>query len=182
MNKKSLLSISLIIVLAAGLFGWWRWRVVRQPALNSVVSGGINACQIFTPARAKQLLGAQIDNGGGNHGQSVLVSKDLALATCSYSQLYSPSATAAPLSAVLTIRSARTVTGERTNDIVFRALPKDAVTVAGYGSGAFWDVSSGQLNILSRHNWYLLSVGGLKAEQRSLDQTKQLADLIKSDL
>jgi hypothetical protein len=54
--------------------------------------------------------------------------------------------------------------------------PADAESVSGYGDSAYWDAKHGQLDILKNNSWYILTFGPVTPSDRSLEQTKQLAD------
>jgi hypothetical protein len=135
------------------------------------------ACSIFTLAEAKQLLGTTA-KGGDNPASGS--SDDLSVTTCSYIQdTGNNTSVTSSKSATLLVRAPKTSTGVTSNQNQFGPLkPADAQPVAGYGSVAYWDVQFGQLNILKNNTWYILSYGPPTPSARTLDQTKQLADLL----
>ncbi|HET7827713.1 MAG TPA: hypothetical protein VFK97_02495 [Candidatus Saccharimonadales bacterium] len=143
----------------------------------SVSASDKKACSIFSLADARQILGAGA-KGGSNSLESS--AQDVAVSQCAYTQ---SSGTSAPVSsaktASLTMRIPKTADAERTNASQFSLLkPATAQTVSGYGDSAYWDAEHGQLNILKNQIWYILSYGPAAPSARSLEQTKQLADLL----
>lgn len=135
------------------------------------------ACSIFTLADAKRVLGATVKGGASPANSS---SGDLTVSTCSYSKdLDSAAPVSASQSATLLLRAPITTGGAESNNNQFGPLrPADAVNVSGYGQSAYWDPQFGQLDILKNNTWYILSTGPLTPSSRTLDQTKQLADIL----
>jgi hypothetical protein len=135
------------------------------------------ACSIFSLAVAKQLLGPNVKGGETPTTSS---SKDLTVATCTYAQdAGSNTPVSSTKSASLLIRVPKTQAGTTSNQNQFGPLkPADAQIVSGYGDSAYWSTQFGQLNILKHDTWYILNYGPVTPSARTLDQTKQLADLI----
>ncbi|HET9721593.1 MAG TPA: hypothetical protein VFP32_01000 [Candidatus Saccharimonadales bacterium] len=139
------------------------------------------ACDIFTLADAKKLLG---DNAKGGQSTPDKSSSDLSVSTCSYT---ADSGSNAPVSsnnsASLTVRtpssSAGTQVGQKEFD--YPPAPQDQ-KVTGYGDDAYWDAQTGQLNILKNNIWYVLSYGPATPADRTLTQTEQLANLLTGKL
>lgn len=135
------------------------------------------ACSIFTLAEAKQALGDSA-KGGENTGDTS--SDDLSVSTCSYTQ---DSGSNVPVSssnsATLLVRAPKTGAGITSNESQFGPLkPANSQHVSGYGDNAYWDPQYGQLNILKHNTWYILSNGPITPSSRTLDQAKQLADIL----
>lgn len=135
------------------------------------------ACSIFTLADAKQILG---DTAKGGEAGDETSSADLTVSTCSYTQ---DSGANVPVSggksASLLVRAPKTGAGITSNENQFGPLkPTGAEPVAGYGDNAYWDPQLGQLNILKNNAWYILSNGPVTPAARTLDEAKQLADLL----
>jgi hypothetical protein len=135
------------------------------------------ACKTFTLADAKQILGQTAKGGEGTNRAE---SANINVSACIYMQdSGSNAAVSSKKIASLLVRSAETTTGAQSNQTQFSRLkPADAVNVEGYGDGAYWDVKLAQLHILKNNNWYILTVGSPVAASRTLDETKQLADLL----
>ncbi|MBX4197240.1 hypothetical protein KW801_01640 [Candidatus Saccharibacteria bacterium] len=135
------------------------------------------ACSIFTLADAKQVLG---DNAKGGETANSSSSNDLEVSACNYTQDTGSNApVSASDSASLLARAPKTGAGTTSNQNQFGPLkPANSEPVAGYGDNAYWDPQYGQLNILKNNTWYIVSFGPITPASRSLDQTKQLADIL----
>ncbi len=136
------------------------------------------ACSIFTLADAKQVLGDSAK--GGDNSTADNESNDLAVSACNYvGDSSSSAAVSAGTSASLLVRAPKSGAGTTSNQNQFGYLkPADSQHVAGYGDNAYWDSQYGQLNILKNNTWYILSNGPVTPSSRTLDQAKQLADLL----
>ena len=179
---KYLLAVVLVILALSGLI------IARQTSKNhrtavptssntaSQAGKPAKACKSFTLADAKQLLGSAAKGGNSNGNTS---SKDLAVSLCVYTQDNGAVATATVKTASLLARVPSTDAGAKSNQVQFSNLrPATAQTVAGYGQDAYWDPQYGQLNILKNNTWYILTYGSPIPADRTLDQTKQMADII----
>ena len=135
------------------------------------------ACNVFTLADAKQILGDSAKGGEVNGDTS---SDDLAVSTCNYTQdAGSNVPVSASKSASILVRAPKTGAGITSNQNQFGNLkPADSQHVAGYGDNAYWDPQYGQLNVLKHNTWYIISYGPITPASRTLDQAKQLADIL----
>jgi len=150
----------------------------NSPQPVSVTPKKALACQRYTLADAKQLLGQsakastspKTDSSGGN----------LYTSSCTYTKQALPGQeSSAKQSSTLTIRQPQSEKGVQSNQGEFGPLiPKDAQIVDGYGDKAFWDPDHGELNILKAYIWYEFSIGPTNPGDRTLDQTKPMADLL----
>lgn len=143
----------------------------------SATSSSKKACSIFTLGEAKQLLG---DSAKGSAGPPENDSADLTVSSCVYKQTSGPDApVTANKSASLLVRSPKTAAGAQSNLNQFDTVkPANVQDVSGYGDKAYWDRGHGQLDILKNNNWYILSYGSPTPSSRTLDEAKQLADLL----
>jgi hypothetical protein len=154
----------------------------KSTAVNhSTAFPDIRACNIFSLADAKQVLG---DSAKGGASGSNTSSSDLEVSTCSYSQTSGSNApVSGTKSASLLVRAPKTGAGTTSNQNQFGPLkPADAQAVAGYGDNAYWDPQLGQLDILKNNAWYILSNGPVTPADRTLDQAKALADILISKM
>jgi hypothetical protein len=135
------------------------------------------ACSIFTLADANQVLN-NAARGGVSPPESS--SDDLAVSECVYAQSAGPSApVSSTKSAILLVRAPKTEAGSQSNNDQFHDLrPSVTQDVGGYGDSAYWDPQHGQLDILKHNTWYILSNGPITPSARTLDEAKQLADLL----
>jgi hypothetical protein len=139
------------------------------------------ACSIFTLSDAKQVLG---DSAKGGESTGETSSDDLLVSTCSYTQDTGSNApVSAGKSATLLVRAPKTGAGITSKQSQFGPLkPADSQHVAGYGDNAYWDPAYGQLDILKHNTWYILSSGPVTPSSRTLDEAKQLADILISKM
>lgn len=179
----------LAVILVLGAFGALALAALSSKNHDNKTSGGPKisfdsstskpkqACSIFTLSDAKKVLGATVKGGASPANGS---SNSLTVSTCSYSQdLESGASTSAGQAATLLVRAPKTTSGAESNNNQFGPLrPADAVSVSGYGQSAYWDPQFGQLDILKNNTWYILSSGPLTPSSRTLDHTKQLADIL----
>lgn len=138
------------------------------------------ACRLLTLGEAKQLIQDAVKSNQNPVYQS---SPDLEVSTCMYSEQAPSIAAAGRKSASLLVRYPKTSKGALSNRNEFGPLRPAAVqTVEGYGDSAYWDPDHGQLNILKNDTWYVLSYGQAAPSARTLDQAKQLADLLAGQI
>lgn len=154
-------------------------KLTLNAATTNVVKQN-KACQIFTVANARSLLGADVKEGENPADQST---QDLIVSTCTYRQVSSAADTSDRKSASLLIRAPKTAKGSASNDNEFGALrPANVQDAPGYGEQAFWNARNGELNVLKNHIWYILSYGPSTPTARTLDQTRQMADMLAGRL
>jgi hypothetical protein len=152
--------------------------VSSSTTTGGTTSGSIKkACRVFTLADAKQLLG---DSAKGGQNPVIESSSDIEASTCTYTQ---DEGTNAPVSsgqaATVLVRTPKTTKGATSNQEQFGQFkPIDVQDVSGYGDSAYWDAEHGQLDILKNSNWYILSYGPIVPASRTLEQTRQLADIL----
>ncbi|MBX4188587.1 hypothetical protein KW792_00625 [Candidatus Saccharibacteria bacterium] len=176
--------LGLALLVLAVLVSLFAWRQSASHDDDTATSSGIKApkkanraCQIFTLSDARTLLGESAKTG---QSPADATSPDLNVSTCTYTQ---PNGTGVPVSerksASLLARIPKTEKGTNSNQSEFGPLkPTTVQDVPGYGEQAFWDADHGQLNILKNNNWYILSFGSVSPDQRSLQETQQMADLL----
>lgn len=142
----------------------------------------VAACQAFTLADAKAVLGSGAAAGSGN-GLSDSASGDVAVSTCSYSG--APGLTAQDTRTItLLSRSAKSAAGAASNKSVFgKDKPVGKQDVSGVGDAAFWDSTLSQLDVLKGNNWYIIgNMSGTHADSGSYDVSKAVYDRIKGRL
>lgn len=139
-----------------------------------------DACAIFTLADAKQALGGDAVGGAMTVTGS---SKDVQVSGCSYDLSSSNIPGAEAKAASLIVHRPETAQGAAGNQNIFNAQQPPGVTpVSGYGDKAFWNGQLGQLDILKDKVWYVLTYGAATPAGRSLEQTRQLADILSPKL
>lgn len=135
----------------------------------------VDACTVVTQADAVAILGNGAKKSETVEGDTS--SEDILVSTCSYSQSGSVKAL------TLLARSAKSNQGADSNSSQFTSLlPEMAQKIDGFGDNAYWDPTYGQLNILKNNNWYILTIGGLRPADKSLEEAKKFAVQIEPRL
>lgn len=138
------------------------------------------ACHTFSLDDAKRLMRNAVKS---NQNPIYESSSDLEVSTCTYTEQTTSAAVPGRKSASLLIRYPKTDKGALSNRNEFGPLRPAAVqTVSSYGDSAYWDPSHGQLNILKNDIWYVVSYGQAAPSARTLDQAKELANLLSDKL
>lgn len=156
-------------------------KISNTPVATNKNPSPKDACTIFTLADAKQLLG---DTAKGGSNPIFESSSDFDVSTCTYTQDQGANApVSSKKSATLQVQAPKTAVGIASNQKEFGPFkPAGVQDVAGYGDLAYWDPEHGQMNILKDNIWYTLSYGPTTPSERTLDQAKQLADLLISKM
>ena len=123
----------------------------------------VDACSVLTMQDAISQLGDGAKKGDSTAGNAG--SDDLAVSNCIY---YTTStSTSGYRSVSLLARAAKTKDGSTSNISQFKDLKPPAVKdVSGIGDAAFWNPDTGQLNVLVGDNWYIISNGSSRANER----------------
>jgi hypothetical protein len=190
MRKLALYLLAVILIAAAAGAAYAATKNTKNhdddgqiaPTTNAKKNPAVrSACDIFTLADAKELLG---DSVKGGEKTSESTSKDVNVSVCAYTQDHGANVpVSGRKSATLEARIPLTSGGAASNQNQFGPLkPVDVEAVTGYGDNAYWDQVHGQLNILKGNNWYILSAGASSPSDRTLEQAKQLADILEPKL
>jgi len=142
-------------------------KIIYKPA---------DACKLFTPLKAEDLLGNKVIDLGTN---SPVVSGNLATSQCSYTDT-NPIENDLIVAAVA-IRSGVNNEGVKQNNADFTAAkPTTGVqNVSNLGDSAYFNQSLGRLDILKGRNWYILSYGvGSTPQSNTLANDVTLANKI----
>lgn len=147
----------------------------------------VDACDVLTESVAKQVIGAGAEKGDTSAGN--VSSDDVSVSNCVYTY---KSVTTGPIfdqlastdHAGLLVRSAKTQIGVKSNKTPFTtARPSAAQDVSGFGDDAYFNPTTGQLNILKGGNWYILSkYKGTSGTATTVDEVKVLATALKANL
>lgn len=139
-----------------------------------------NACDVLTLEDAKKVLGeAEKTDLVVNSSAS---SDDISVSQCNYNQPGGDNQTMKQVS--ILVSGAKTKKGAESHQEVFTGFlkPAGAQDVSGYGDSAFWDPALGQFNVLKNGNRYVITSGVSRPAERTLDEAKALADIIKNKL
>lgn len=127
----------------------------------------INTCDILTPALAAKLIG----EGAETQPKSDTKSDEIHISNC----VYTTSDETVRLLARLPLGNE----GIEANTAMFGPnKPNNVVNVSEYGDQAYWSAEFGQLHILKNNTWYILTVGSLEPQRRTLVQARNYADLV----
>lgn len=183
MRRTWLYLVAVILIAAAAIVAviavrnFMEHKDIPAQSSKTLITKPAKACRIFTLPDAKKLLG---ESAKGGTNPAYTSSADLDVSTCSYSQGQGTSAAVSSLrSATLLLREPKSASGSSSNRNQFGPLrPQNSQDVSGYGDSAYWDTQHGQLNILKNDKWYILSFGPVTPANRTLEHTRQLADLL----
>lgn len=131
----------------------------------------VNACELFTPDEAHDLLG---DKMVGVDTNKPVVTKNTATSKCSYTNGIIENM----IVAAVAVRSAVHEPGIQQNKKDFAAAKSnnDVKDVKGLGDSAYFNRTNGQLNILKDRSWILISYGvGEKPGENKLEDAIKLA-------
>lgn len=133
-----------------------------------------DACQLLTRERASELLGTSATLG---QEPSPSNSDDLKVTNCVYNNNAGNFKDIVSVSVL--VRSPLTEAGARSNSETFSdtSLVGD-VSVDRYGEKAMWNSATGQLNVLKDKNWIIITFGKAQPNNRSLEETKNVASAL----
>lgn len=140
---------------------------------NKIVYQPAEACKMFTPAEARDLLGDQIIDVNTTKPS---ISGNLATSKCSYTD--SNPVKDQMIVAAIAVRSGVNDEGVAQNkkDFAMGKSDANAETVKDLGESAYFNKIRGQLNILDGRNWIILSYGfGRTPEENALDKAIELS-------
>ncbi len=161
----SVVTAALIVVVAIALFAVNSApKIAYQPA---------SACDLFSPAKAKELLGNKALNSSMN---SPVILKNTASSKCGYTD-GNPDTNNMIVAAII-VRSGINDAGIQQNKTEFTSgkPTKNVEIVNGLGDNAYFNEELGQLNILSGHEWIILSFGvGSAPGTNTVDKSIELA-------
>ncbi|HEU5121349.1 MAG TPA: DUF3558 family protein [Candidatus Saccharimonadales bacterium] len=141
-----------------------------EPATNLTT---YDACELLPEDKAKSLLGA----ASLVEEATPQSSDDLRVTSCTYNN--DAGSFSNIMSASVLVRAPRTSEGAESNRQTFENTSIIGDTpVAGYGEKAAWNAATGQLNILQDDNWLIISYGHAQPTDRTLEETKKLADIL----
>lgn len=169
-------SIAIIVILALVAGAGIAYFIAIKPQSSSskstnVAASSVNACDILTPAIAKQFLGSNASQPSGSAGDAS--TPDITVSNCLYSSSSTdPSKTS---SVDVLVRAANTSDGTASNQAQFAHIPSDMKIVSGVGDKAYYDPTFHQLNILKGGNWYIVSSYTGSPANATLDTNKKLA-------
>lgn len=156
--------IVIIIAVVALLTQLSKPTIVYQPA---------KACDLLSASEATELLGSKTIP---SNASDVIISDNTGVSKCGYTD-GNPDINAMVVAAII-VRSAINDNGVQQNKTEFVAgTPKAGVeTVKGIGDRAYFNQTSGQLNVLDGKNWIVISYGvGNSPETNTVEKAVELA-------
>lgn len=170
-KKESIIGAAIIAVfallVALFIYNLPPPTVVYQPA---------DACKLFTPAEAQDLLGDKVIS---LNTDTPILSGNVATSKCSYTDTNPDSQ--AMLVAAVAIRSGVNNKGVQQNKAEFASNKsrKDVTAIQSLGDSAYFNPQLGQLNILDGRNWVIISYGaGAAPTSNTIEDTLTLAHLV----
>lgn len=128
--------------------------IYNQP----VVYAATNACDLFTPNKAMNVLGDKVIQTGNSRP---ITTGDIATSKCGYTDQNED--TSKKLITSMAVQSAVNDKGIAKNKDIFtahkKALGTNVKTVDNLGDSAYFETSTGILNVLSGKNWIKLLYG-----------------------
>lgn len=182
--KKTWLAVGGIVAVAAIVAGvvWWMLvkpgqNVETKTATNTQAYTAKDACNFLTQPVANDVLGAGAQKGTVSGNAS---SEDVSVSTCIYTSAHDNTLEGVKgmRTASLLVRAPLSEAGQSSNRQPFEPMKPGAQNVPGYGEMAFWDPSTGQLNVYVKGAWLILSMGKASLADRTLTEAKTLADKI----
>ncbi len=181
----------LLLVIVAGSVGAYHYLnksdgvAVNKTSDKSVATASAgayktkDACSVFNQQDADSVLGRVSKKG--EVSASNASSDDIVVSNCLY---YVTGVGASSYrSASILVRSPKTKAGANSNTVMFNEQkPAGVQDVENIGDAANWSPEFGQLNVLANDTWYILSVGGTKPAEHTLQDAKVFADVVMSKL
>lgn len=137
----------------------------------------VKACDLFTSAEARDLLGSKVIKTGI---KDPAIDGNTATSSCGYTNGNADMNKA--VVAAINVRSGINDDGTAQNKTEFAdGKPKTAKTVKDVGDTAYWNEETGQLNVLSGRKWIIVSFGkGATPRANKLDDAIKLAKKVLS--
>jgi len=179
MKKNDDLAVGIGVLAFAACIGLLIFLVIRSQQPN-IVYEPVNACDLFTPEEAQELLDDDVHRVNTQKPQ--IMKDQTATSKCSYGNM--KGATSDPENmriAAVAIRSGFNDEGVAKNKSDYQLMKKSVPgePVENLGDDAFYTKANGQLNILDGRMWIILSHGiASTPEKNKLKDLLKLADLI----
>jgi hypothetical protein len=172
---KKLLATIAIVLLALAVIITGIVLLIKNSA-TKVVYQPANACDLFTPDEARELLGNKSIHSGV---ETPALQGNTATSKCGYTD-GNPDMNNAVVAAVV-VRSGVNDKGVEQNQKEFDAgkPTKNVEDIKNLGDKAYFNRDNGQLNVLKGHDWILFSYGvGAAPSTNTLEDAMKLADKV----
>lgn len=159
----ALFSVAAVVALVTLVIYNNQPKITHQPA---------TACDLLTTEEASGLLGGKTIRTTIKDPE---IDGDTATSSCGYTDGNADMEKA--VVAAINVRAAINDKGAEQNKTEFAAgRPRAAKEVKNVGERAYWNLETGQLNLLSGRNWVIISYGvGATPEANTLDDAIKLA-------
>lgn len=137
-----------------------------------------NACTVFSPDKAIDLIGDKVVNVTTN-SKEVAISGDLGTSSCGYTD--EKEDMNAMTVAAVKIRSAINDNGAILNksDFTKARASNEVEIVTGVGDEAFYNTATGLMHVYNNRDWYILNFGlGSDPTSNTVEKTTELARAI----
>lgn len=144
-----------------------------QSSKPNIVYQPTKACDVLTAGKAKDLLGSA---ALATANEAPVVGRETAVSKCGYTD-GNPNMDMAIVAAVI-VRSSINDLGDAKNKSEFAtgAVAQGMQSVNDLGEKAYFNPQKGQLNILKKHDWVVLSYGvGANPEANTLQKSVEIA-------
>lgn len=153
--------------------------IMVQNSGTKIVYPPVKACDLFTSAEAKELLGDKVIPGTT---KEPVLSGDSVSTQCSYTDANTD--TDSLMVAAVAVRSAVNDKGVQRNKTEFAIgkVAQGSEAVDNLGDSAYFNHERGQLNILNGYDWIILNYGvGKTPENNTLQKAVELAYKVLPD-
>lgn len=187
MSKNVLYVLIVVIAITGSVAAVVLTKNTASPTSSSTASGtkatstktarAVDACNLFTLAEAKQILGiSTITAKSAANGESS--TSDVSVSMCTYNN--SDTST----TATVLVRTGLTATGDSSNTAGYNqtVTTYKGAAVTGVGDKAYYNTDMGQLSVLKGRYWILVTSGGLQPADHSQSQETQIAQAIVDNL
>lgn len=165
------IGIIMLIILVAGLFALY----IHSKAPN-IVYQPTKACELLKPAEAQDLLGDRVIAADTNDPK---ISGDIATSKCSYTDTNEDQESL--IITAVAVRTGINDAGDMQNKRDFNAAKSNNKTedVKNVGDAAYFNKTNGQLNVLRKHDWIIMSYGvGAFPQTNTIERNLQLAQKV----
>ena len=153
--------------------------LIVQNSGTKIVYPPVKACDLFTNAEAKELLGDKVIPG---KTQEAVISDNTVTTRCSYTDANTD--TDNLMVAAVAVRSGVNDEGVQRNKTEFAAgkSARGSEVVKALGDSAYFNHERGQLNILNGYDWIILNYGvGKTPEDNTIAKAVELAYKVLPD-
>lgn len=174
MKKQKWLIVGLILLLLCAVVV----TLLNKNDNKKTVKNVKTACQIFTHAHARYLLGDKFSEQSGVPKET----DSIQTSSCIYTQAGAAKDNSGH-QAIITIRTPLNDKAQQANEKAFKeAKSSSKHNIAAYGPGNYWDPEKAELNVFSKGKWYTFIYGPLNPVNRTLSETENMPSILEGVL